>query len=61
MEESTEKKMPLEQRLALKRRIEQVLSEILSDQYDCNIKIKFKPEPEELEAAQDSDERTDTP
>ena len=61
MEESTEKKMPLEQRLALKRRIEQVLSEILSDQYDCNIKIKFKPEPEELEAAKDSEGRTDTP
>ncbi len=42
--------MSLEERLRLKRRLEKVLSEILSDQYDCNIRIKFKPEPEEIEA-----------
>ena len=41
--------MSLEARLALKARLEKVLSEILSDKYDCNITIKFKPEKEELE------------
>ena len=39
--------MDLESRLALKVRLEKVLSEVLSDQFDCNIKIKFKPEKEE--------------
>lgn len=33
-------------RMALKRRIERVLSEILSDKYDRNITITFKPESE---------------
>ena len=48
-------KMSLEERLRLKGRLEKVLSEILSDQYDCNIKIKFKPEPEEIEAQKTED------
>mgnify|MGYP003302234747 CR=1 FL=1 len=30
--------------IALCRRIEQVLSEILSDKYDCKVKIRFLPE-----------------
>lgn len=42
-----ERGMDLESRIALKKRLEQVLSEILSDQFDCNITIKFKPEPDE--------------
>lgn len=41
--------MTLDERLSLKRKLEQVLSDILSDQYDCNITIHFKPEPEEAE------------
>lgn len=40
--------MDFEARLALKARLEMVLSEVLSDQYDCNITIKFKPEKEEV-------------
>ena len=39
--------MDLQARLKLKARLEKVLSEILSDQFDCNITIKFKPEPDE--------------
>ena len=41
--------MPLDERLRLKRRLSQVLSEILSDKYDCKITIHFKPEPDEAE------------
>ena len=44
-------KMPLEDRLRIKRRLEKVLSEALSAQFDCKITIKFKPEPDELESA----------
>lgn len=44
-----EERMDLKARLALKARLEKVLSECLSDQFDCNITIKFKPEKEELE------------
>ena len=42
----------LKSRLAFKARLEKVLSELLSDQYDCNITIKFKPEPDELDEMQ---------
>ena len=42
----------LKSRKALKVRLERLLSEALSDQFDCDITIKFKPEPEELEAMQ---------
>lgn len=42
------KQLSLEDRLELKARLERVLSEVLSEQYDCDIKIKFKPEKEEL-------------
>ena len=35
--------MTQEERVALKGRIERVLSEILSDKYDCNITLKFVP------------------
>lgn len=38
----------LKHRKALKARLEILLSEALSDQYDCNITIKFKSEPDEL-------------
>lgn len=47
-----EERMDLEARLALKARLEKVLSEILSDQYDCNIRIKFKPEKDDPRAYQ---------
>lgn len=30
--------------IALTRRIEQVLSDILSDKYDCKVKIRYLPE-----------------
>lgn len=36
----------------LKARIEQVLSEILSDMYDCNIKLKFVPKEGKKEEKQ---------
>ena len=42
----------LKSRLAFKARLEKVLSELLSDQYDCNITIKFKPEPDEVQEPQ---------
>lgn len=35
--------MNQEERECLKGRIERVLSEILSDKYDCNITLKFVP------------------
>jgi hypothetical protein len=35
--------MNQEERERLKGRIERVLSEILSDKYDCNITLKFVP------------------
>lgn len=35
--------MNQEERECLKCRIERVLSEILSDKYDCNITLKFVP------------------
>lgn len=35
--------MNQEERVALKGRIERVLSEILSDKYDCDITLKFVP------------------
>lgn len=35
--------MNQEERERLKGRIERVLSEILSDKYDCKITIEFKP------------------
>ena len=38
--------MDEEARMALKRRLERVLSEILSDKYDRNITITFKSESE---------------
>lgn len=37
--------------MTLKERIEQVLSDILSDKYDCKIKIKFVKKEENSEAA----------
>lgn len=40
--------MDLNARLALKERLAKALSEALSDQYDCNITIKFKPEKDEV-------------
>ena len=40
--------MDLNARLALKERLAKVLSEALSDQYDCNITITFKPEKDEV-------------
>ena len=36
-------KMTNEEKADLKGRIERVLSEILSDKYDCNITLKFVP------------------
>ena len=30
--------------IAICRRIEKVLSDILSDKYDCNVKLRFLPE-----------------
>lgn len=36
----------------LKARIEQVLSEILSDKYDCDIKLKFVPKEGKKEEKQ---------
>lgn len=33
-----------ERDVAIVRRIEKVLSEILSDKYDCKVKIRFLPE-----------------
>lgn len=38
--------MDQEQKDRLKKRIEAVLSEILSDKYDCEIKLKFVPKGE---------------
>lgn len=38
--------MSKEEKTALKSRIERVLSEILSDKYDCNIRLKFVPKEE---------------
>ena len=38
----------------LKARIEQVLSEILSDMYDCNIKLKFVPKEGKKEEKHES-------
>mgnify|MGYP001129041398 CR=1 FL=1 len=43
----------------LKARIEQVLSEILSDMYDCNIKLKFVPKEGKKEEKHEST-RTDS-
>lgn len=40
--------MDLNARKALKARLEKVLSEALSAQFDCKITIKFKPEPDEV-------------
>ena len=40
--------MDLNARIALKERLAKVLSEALSDQYDCNITITFKPEKDEV-------------
>jgi hypothetical protein len=40
--------MDLNARKALKSRLEKVLSEALSAQFDCKITIKFKPEPDEM-------------
>lgn len=41
--------MTQEERAALKSRIERVMSEILSDKYDCNITLKFVPKERALE------------
>lgn len=41
--------MNQEERAALKGRIERVLSEILSDKYDCNITLKFVPKERTVE------------
>ena len=37
--------------MELKERIEKVLSEILSDKYDCKIRIKFQPREDKKELA----------
>lgn len=47
-----DKTLTLEERLRLKERLEQAMSLALSKQFDCDITIKFKPEPEEIEAQQ---------
>lgn len=36
-------KLSREERLHLKNRIAAVMSEILSDKYDCNVTVKFIP------------------
>lgn len=41
--------MTTAEKAALKSRIERVLSEILSDKYDCKITLKFVPKEGEIE------------
>lgn len=41
--------MNQEECAALKGRIERVLSEILSDKYDCNVTLKFVPKERKVE------------
>lgn len=41
--------MTTKEKAALKSRIERVLSEILSDKYDCNITLKFVPKERAFE------------
>lgn len=41
--------MTTDEKAALKNRIERVLSEILSDKYDCKITLKFVPKEEVFE------------
>lgn len=33
--------------MELKEKIEKLLSEILSDKYDCNVTLRFEPKPNE--------------
>lgn len=46
--------MNQEERMALKGRIERVLSEILSDKYDCNITLKFVPKERTIGDAEEN-------
>ena len=49
--------MTKEEKTALKGRIEQVLSEILSDKYDCDIKLKFVPKERKIEDAENKEDK----
>ena len=46
--------MKQEERECLKGRIERVLSEILSDKYDCNITLTFVPKERKEEDAEEN-------
>ena len=49
--------MTQEEQLALKTRIERVLSEILSDKHDCKITLKFAPKERTKEDAKNQQDK----
>lgn len=49
--------MTQEEQLALKTRIERVLSEILSDKHDCKITLKFVPKEREKKDAKNQEDK----